>query len=91
LAKGRPPKPDQPLKDVLESPYTGNRLHPTQKSVEPIQKLIEAFSNPGNVVLDPFAGSGTTGIAARKCGRQFILIEKVWRHWKDAHDRLAEA
>lgn len=91
LAKGRPPKPAKPIKDVLDWHYTGNRLHPTQKPVAPIQKIIEAFSKRGDVVLDPFAGSGTTGIAARNCGRQFILIEKVWRHWKDARDRIAEA
>ncbi len=88
LAKGRPPRPDKPIKDVLEWQYTGNRLHPTQKPVKPIQQMVEAFSRPGAVVLDPFAGSGTTGVAARNCGRHFILIEKVWRHWKDACIRL---
>lgn len=89
LAKGRPPRPVKPPDDVLDWRYTGNPLHPTQKPVEVIQKLIEAFSKRGDVVLDPFAGSGTTGVAARNCGRQFILIEKVWQHWKDAHDRIA--
>jgi len=53
-----------------------------------MQTLIEAFSKPSDIVLDPFAGSGTTGLAARQCGRQFILIEKVWRCFKDAQDRL---
>lgn len=91
LAKGRPPRPAKPIRDVLPWRYTGNPLHPTQKPVEVIQSLIEAFSKRGDVVVDSFAGSGTTGIAARNCGRQFILIEKVWRHWKDAHDRIAEA
>lgn len=91
LAKGRPPRPAKPIRDVLPWRYTGNRLHPTQKPVEVIQPLIEAFSKRGGLVLDPFAGSGTTGVAAQNCGRQFILIEKVWRHWKDARDRIAEA
>jgi adenine-specific DNA-methyltransferase len=91
LAKGRPPRPAKPIRDVLPWRYTGNPLHPTQKPVEVIQPLIEAFSKHGDVVLDPFAGSGTTGVAARNCGRQFILIEKVWQHWKDAHNRIAEA
>jgi len=91
LAKDRPPRPSKPFKDVIDWHYTGNRLHPTQKPVEVIQKFVEAFSKSGDVVLDPFAGSGTTAIAARNCGRQFILIEKVWRHWKDAHDRIAGA
>lgn len=91
LAKGQPPRPAPPPDDVLEWNYTGNPLHPTQKPVEVIQTLIEAFSKRDDVVLDPFAGSGTTGIAARNCGRQFILIEKVWRHWKDASDRIAKS
>ena len=88
LAKGRPLRPVHPPKDVLEWSYTGNVLHPTQKPVEVIRALIEAFSQPNDVVLDPFAGSGTTGIAARTCGRQFILIEKVWRCFQDAQARL---
>lgn len=90
LAKGRPPKPAKPLDDVLRWRYTGNLLHPTQKPVEVIQAFIEAFSKRGDMVLDPFAGSGTTAVAARNGGRQFVLIEKVWRHWKDAHDRIGE-
>ncbi len=88
LAKGKPPMPTEPLDDVLEWHYTRNFLHPTQKPVGVIQKLIEGFSKPGDAVLDPFAGSGTTGIAARNCGRQFILIEKIWRHWRNALDRV---
>jgi site-specific DNA-methyltransferase (adenine-specific) len=90
LAKGRPPLPTDPFPDVLKWHYTRNVLHPTQKPVEVIQTLIEAFSKPGDIVLDSFAGSGTTAIAARNCGRKFILIEKVWQHWKDASDRFAE-
>jgi DNA modification methylase len=89
LAKGRPPKPAEPLDDVLRWRYTGNPLHPTQKPVEVIQAFVEAFSKRGDVILDPFAGSGTTATAARNCGRQFVLIEKVWRHWKDAQVRIA--
>ena len=91
LAKGRPEKPADPPADVIDWEYTGNPLHPNQKPVEAIQKLIESFSKRGGVVLDPFAGSGTTGIAARNCGRDFILIEKVWRYFKDAERRLAGA
>ena len=90
LVKGRPEKPAQPIKDVLDWPYTGNPLHPNQKPVEVIQKLIEAFSKRGDVILDPFAGSGTTGIAARNCDRDFILIEKEWRYHQAAQTRLAE-
>jgi site-specific DNA-methyltransferase (adenine-specific) len=91
LAKGRPEKPADPPADVIDWEYTGNPLHPNQKPVEVIQKLIKSFSKLGDVVLDPFAGSGTTGIAARNCGRDFILIEKVWRYFKNAERRLAGA
>jgi len=90
LAKGRPEKPANPLKDVLDWTYTGNPLHPNQKPVHVIQKLIESFSKRGDVILDPFAGSGTTGIAARNCGREFIPIEKEWRYFNAAQRRLAE-
>jgi DNA modification methylase len=89
LAKGRPPRRANPIGDVLRWQYTGNPLHPTQKPVAVVQTLIETFSKPGDVVLDPFAGSGTTGVAAWNCGRQFILIEKVWHHWRNAHNRTA--
>jgi site-specific DNA-methyltransferase (adenine-specific) len=53
-----------------------------------MESIITAFSKPGNIVLDPFAGSGTTGVAARKSGRQFILIEKVPQYYSSALRRL---
>jgi site-specific DNA-methyltransferase (adenine-specific) len=50
--------------------------HPTQKPLRLIEKLIEKHSLEGQVVLDCFAGSGTTGIASKKLKRKYILIEK---------------
>jgi site-specific DNA-methyltransferase (adenine-specific) len=88
LAKGSPRRPFKPPRDVFPWSYTGNVLHPAQKPVPVIRALIEAFSTEGNVVLDPFAGSGTTGIAARLSGRRFVLIEKVWRCFEKARNRL---
>jgi site-specific DNA-methyltransferase (adenine-specific) len=88
LAKGRPPQPAKPLSDVLPWQYTGNEFHPNQKPVVAIQPLVEAFSSPGAVILDPFGGSGTTGIAARQARRRFILIEKDWKHCQAARSRL---
>ncbi|MEM9153350.1 MAG: DNA methyltransferase, partial [Cyanobacteria bacterium P01_F01_bin.3] len=58
LIKGDPPKPENPINDVLPFEYTGNELHPTQKPVEPLRTLINSFCAPGGVVLDPFCGSG---------------------------------
>lgn len=88
LAKGNPPRPAKALPDVLPWKYTGNQLHPTQKAVEVIQPLIEAFSRPGETVLDPFMGSGTTGVAAAQCGRRFIGIELDSQHFETARTRI---
>ena len=49
--------------------------HPTQKPVSLIERCIRASTNPGDVVFDPFAGSGTTGVAALALGRRFIGVE----------------
>ena len=91
LAKGRPPRPAEPLRDVLPWKYTGNRLHPNQKPVIALTPLIQTYSRPGGIVLDPFAGSGSTGIAARACNRQFIIIEKDWNYYQIARRRLERA
>jgi site-specific DNA-methyltransferase (adenine-specific) len=90
LAKGRPPLPASPVPDVLDWEYTGNRLHPTQKPVQPLKTLIGAFTKPGAVVLDPFCGSGSTLIAAQELGRSFIGIELDEQHHRTASSRIAQ-
>jgi len=90
LAKGRPPLPASPVPDVLDWQYSGNRLHPTQKPVGILKPLIAAFTQPGGVVLDPFAGSGSTLLAARELGRRFIGIELDQQHHRTASSRLRE-
>ena len=57
-----------------------NNEHPTQKPVALMRTLIENSTNEGDVVLDPFMGSGATGIACKQCGRDFIgcEIDKQW-------------
>jgi DNA modification methylase len=75
LAKGRPAKPERPIADVQEWHYSGNRAHPTQKDVAILTPLIEAFSRPGDLVLDPFSGSGSTSVAAARAGRRYLGIE----------------
>ena len=88
LAKGRPPLPASPVPDVLDWEYSGNQLHPTQKPVQPLKTLIGAFTKPGDVVLDPFCGSGSTLVAAQELGRKFIGIELDEQHHRTATDRL---
>ena len=75
LAKGNPALPERVISDVQQWKYTGNKLHPTQKPVSNLIPLIEAFSKPGNIVLDPFCGSGSTLVAAGLAGRRFMGIE----------------
>ena len=88
LAKGKPSYPKTAPRDVLPWQYTGNTLHPTQKPVTALQPLIGAYSAIGDIVLDPFAGSGSTAIAARNMGRSFIAIEKDPRYHRSAQQRL---
>ena len=89
FAKGEPPLPASPPPDVLDGwRYTGNRLHPTQKPVSVLTPLIEAFTAPGAVVLDPFCGSGSTLVAARGVERRFIGIELDPVHHRTSVQRL---
>lgn len=90
LAKGRPSKPMAPPSDVLPWEYTGNTLHPNQKPVIGIAPLVGAYSARGDIILDPFAGSGTTGVAARDLDRRFILIEKAKHACLVARARLGQ-
>jgi adenine-specific DNA-methyltransferase len=88
LAKGRPEYPPVVLSDVLEWKYTGDVLHPTQKPVMAMVPPILAFSQVGDIVLDPFAGSGTTAIAAKILNRRYIGIEIDPAYAKQAEERL---
>ena len=49
--------------------------HPTQKPVELMNYFVNTLSNPGDLVLDPFMGSGSTGVSAMRLGRRFMGIE----------------
>jgi DNA modification methylase len=53
-----------------------DKIHPTQKPTEILEYFIELCTNPGDVVLDTFAGSGSTGIAAKNTGRDCVLVER---------------
>lgn len=88
LAKGRPERPTEPIGDVLDWTYSGNKLHPTQKPLCVLTPLIRAFSRPGDLVLDPFCGSGSTLLAAKLESRRFLGIELDSVHFDVAQGRL---
>lgn len=88
LAKGRPPMPRSAPDDVSGWRYTGNRLHPTQKPIEILAPLVEAYAPTGGLVLDPFAGSGSTLVASETKGRRYLGIELDHVHCMTARRRL---
>jgi site-specific DNA-methyltransferase (adenine-specific) len=63
-------------------------IHPTQKPVALLEYLVNTYSNPGDIVLDIAAGSGTTGVACQHTGRDFILIEKDPDYYQAMCERL---
>jgi modification methylase len=67
----------------------GNKLHPTQKPEALLHRVLLSSTNPGDVVLDPFFGTGTTGAAARQLGRSFIGIERESSYAGAAHERIS--
>jgi DNA modification methylase len=66
----------------------GEKLHTTQKPEALLYRVILSSTNPGDVVLDPFFGTGTTGAVARKLGRQYVGIERDPNYIKAAQARL---
>lgn len=80
--------------DDISVPYWSmkeNTAHPTQKPEKLIAKLILASSNEGDLVLDPFAGSGTTAVVAKKLGRNFLGIEQNPLYCAWAEYRIEQA
>ena len=81
--------------DDISVPYWSmpeNTAHPTQKPEKLIAKLILASSNEGDVVFDPFAGSGTTAVTAKKLKRDYVVIEQneVYGAWAQKRLEMAE-
>ncbi|WP_395673254.1 site-specific DNA-methyltransferase [Phenylobacterium sp.] len=69
---------------------TGAKAHPTQKPEALLHRVILASTKPGDIILDPFFGTGTTGAAARRLGRKFIGIEREADYAKLAKARIAK-
>ena len=89
LVKGHPKKPARPLDDVQLWEYSGNVVHPTEKAVSVLQPLIRSFSRPGDLVLDPFSGSGSTLVAAALSGRRYFGIDLETKYVELARRRVA--
>lgn len=89
---------DKQMRDVWAMPLVqgrerlrngnGRALHPTQKPEEMLKRIIVASSNRGDLILDPFAGSGTTTVVAKRLGRNWIGIEKKREYIEATKKRL---
>lgn len=73
----------------IVSTQGGDRVHPTQKPVPLMVELVRDFTEEGEIILDPFAGSGSTGIACRKLKRLFVGFERN-PEWTEAANRRIE-
>ena len=84
------------IHDFIETSVTSNGerkygKHPTQKPEGLMRHFVEVLSNKDDYVLDPFMGSGTTGVAAKRTGRNFIGIELDEKYFKISEERIQEA
>ena len=66
----------------------GNKIHPTQKPEALLYRIILSSSDPNGIVLDPFLGSGTTAVVAKKLGRRWIGIENNPEYIIAANERI---
>ena len=64
------------------------KIHPTQKPVPLLERLIEIFTDKGDVVIDPVAGSGTTLLAAAQCGRRGYGFEIKKKFYADSRKKI---
>lgn len=74
--------------NVLKAARADCQLHPTEKPLDLIETLLECASLPGECSIDPFMGSGTTGVACVRTGRRFIGIEKEERYFEICVKRI---
>ena len=68
----------------------GTKVHPTQKPESILHRIIVASTKPEDLILDPFFGSGTTGVVAKKLGRSYLGIEQETHYVKAAKDRISQ-
>lgn len=80
--------PKGPTINAVRDPQRGKLGHPTPKPEWLMLDMVEAFTDPGDIVLDPYCGSGTTGVACLRLGRRFIGCEMSSEYAQIARDRL---
>lgn len=89
----KPPyrKPYKMYNDLIQGSGKSKETHEWQQSVEEILPMVDAFSKPGDVICDPFMGSGTYGIAAKLTVRRFVGVEIDKSTFDDARRRIVQA
>ena len=90
--KGKYSFPGSRPKDLVTFPKinSSKMVHPTEKPVGLLANLLSSVTKPGDLILDPFAGSGSTLVAAKKTGRRFIGIELDDDYFVTAQRRIEE-
>lgn len=80
------------LSSVIRMPKTppGQIIHPTQKPVELMEILIAQSTDPGDLIVDPFSGSGATIVAAQRLGRRALGIELDPQHYERSNERISQ-
>lgn len=73
---------------VYHAPIPRHGYHPTEKPTELLKWLIGMYTRPGDIVLDNCMGSGSTGVACRETGRDFIGIERDEKYFEIAKERI---
>jgi site-specific DNA-methyltransferase (adenine-specific) len=88
----KPParKPYQYLNDLLQGSGREKDLHEWQQGVSELIPLLDAFTKPGDVVLDPFMGSGTTAVACKMTARRFVGYDNVQENVDNATSRILQ-
>ncbi|MFB6198813.1 MAG: site-specific DNA-methyltransferase, partial [Halobacteriaceae archaeon] len=74
----------------FQRPSAKDRIHPTEKPAELMRYLVESVTEEGDIVFDPFAGSGATLAGAQQCGRNYVGAEIDEQHYEAARDRLEQ-
>ena len=88
LTKGRRLINGSRSPNIMKFNRTGNKLHPTQKPVDLLEHLIEKFSDEGDLIFDPFMGSGSTGVACANTNRKFHGVELDKDYYDIAVERI---